>query len=186
MSVRRGVVVLAVAVAGAAIAAGFGLGAQPAGARSSEAHCTDRSTSCLKAVALTYVNALASDDPAMADKVRAAQSVQKWENGIHNAVGRSELVAGMKATQLLLVRIRDLRVFAARNGRDVFVMYLADGGAAGEPVFTSHVLERIGVRDGLIRQLEVVDCIGGPNDTSRPKGKALTTYDFGLCARGPR
>ena len=186
MRVRRVVLITAIAVVGAGLLASLGVGARAASSRASRAHCTDRSSACLKAVALSYIDALASDDPAMAGDVRAARDVQKWENGIHNATNRKELIAGIKNTQPLLVRIRDVRLFVGRGRRNVFAMYLADGGLSGQSLFTSHVLERIGIARGLITQLEVVDCIGGRNDEARPKPADPTGYDFGLCTRGPR
>lgn len=172
---------LAPLVATLALAAG----ALAASATTSKPRCSDSSV-CLKAVALSYIDALASNDPTMADKVRAAPTVQKWENGIHNATTRTELVAAIKTTQSLLASIRDVRLFVARGGQDVFAMYLADGGLSKEIGLTSHVIERIGITNGLITEIEIVQCIGGPGDQSRPKAHTLTGLDFALCLRGPR
>jgi hypothetical protein len=178
--------VIAVAALGAACAVALGVGARAFSSPRSHPRCSDRTSACLKAVAMSYIDALASDDPAMAGKVRAARHVQKWENGVHNAVGRTALVAGIKNTQPLLARIRDIRLFVTRSRRDVFAMFLADGGVGSQPLFTSHVIERIGIQRGLITQLEIVNCIGGVHDQARPKAKDPTGLDFALCTRGPR
>lgn len=157
-----------------------------ASADSSISTCTDRSTACLDAVAHSYVDALASDDPNVAAKVRAAPNVQKWENGVHNAWDRASLISAIKTTQLLAAKIRDLHLYPDRGGNAVFAMYLADGGV-GPITLTSHVIERLQIRRGQITELEIVECIGGPGEQSKPPGHDPTGgADFGLCARGPR
>lgn len=173
----------AVVAVGACIAVA---GAGGATARQADSHCTDASSACLSAVAHSYVDALASNDPAKADAVRAAPDVQKWENGVHNATSRPELVAAIKATQVLVAGIRDLRLYPERGGHAIFAVYLADGGV-GPVSLTSHVMERLEVRHGLITSLEIVECTGGPAEEARPPGKApAAALDFALCARGPR
>ena len=170
-------------IAAAGLAGGIAI---TASADSSMSTCTDRSTACLDAVAHSYVDALASDDPKVADKVRAAPNVQKWENGIHNAWDKASLISWIKNTQVLAAKIRDLHLYPDRGGRNVFATYLADGGV-GPVTLTSHVIERLQVSHGLITELEIVECIGGPGEQSRPAGHDPTGgLDFGLCARGPR
>jgi hypothetical protein len=149
--------------------------------------CTDTSVRCLDAVAYSYIDALASNDPATADKVRAAPNVQKWENGVHNATNRSELIAAIKATQLLVTGIREVRLFPGQDGHDLFAMYLADGGATPSVSVTSHVIERLEIHHGLITQIEIADCMGGPGEVSQPAPEApAASVDFALCTRGPR
>jgi hypothetical protein len=153
-------------------------------ASSAPALCTDQSTPCLESAARSYIDALTSDDSAMADKVRAAPGVQRWENGVHNATNRAELVRDIKHTQTLVAGIRDVRLFAARSGTDVFAMYVVDGGLTKQLSVTSHVIEHFEVRHGEITSLDVVECMGGPGEQSRPRQNS--GEDFALCARGPR
>ena len=159
-----------------------GAAARSSGGRST-AHCTNTSTACLDAVAMSYISALASKSPAVAEAVRAAPNVQRWENGLHNVSSRAELVAEIKSTQLTVTALRQVRLFPARDGHNVFAMYLVDGGV-GAVSLTAHVIERIGISHGLIDQIEVVQCIGGPHEDSMGKITDLTgTLDLALCVR---
>ena len=182
---RRGVLaaVALVVVAGLFVTLiSAGAAARSSGGRST-AHCTNTSTACLDAVAMSYISALASKSPAVAEAVRAAPNVQRWENGLHNVSSRAELVAEIKSTQLTVTALRQVRLFPARDGHNVFAMYLVDGGV-GAVSLTAHVIERIGISHGLINQIEIVQCTGGPHESSMgditdPTG----TLDLALCVR---
>jgi hypothetical protein len=157
--------------------------AAPSRGERSTVRCTNTSTACLDAVAMSYIAALASKNPAAADAVRAAPNVQRWENGLHNVSTRAQLVAEIKSTQLTVTDIRQVRFYAARDGHNVFAMYLVDGGV-GSLSLTAHVIERIGIAHGLINQIEVVQCTGGPNENSMGNITDPTgTLDLALCVR---
>jgi hypothetical protein len=154
-----------------------------AGGERSTVGCTNTSTACLDAVAMSYITAIGSKSPAAANAVRAAPDVQRWENGLHNVSSRAELVAEIKSTQRTAIDLRQVRLYPSRDGHNVFAMYLVDGGV-GSVSLTSHVIERIGISHGRIDQIEVVQCSGGPHEDSMGKITDPTgTLDLALCVR---
>jgi hypothetical protein len=160
------------------------LGAISAAGQASTVGCTDTSTACLDAVAMSYINALDGKGAAAANAVRAAPDVQRWENGVHNVSTRAQLVAEIRTAQLEITGIRDVRLFPDRSGENVFAMYLVDGGLVKGVSVTSHVIERVGISNGLIAQIEVVECIGGPNEQSMPKVQDPSgALDLNICVR---
>jgi hypothetical protein len=173
------------AVAGVIVAIVVGLvAAISASGKPSTADCTDKSTACLDAAAMSYVNALGGNGAAVANAVRAAPDVQRWENGVHNVINRQQLVSEIKVTQIAVADIRDVRLYPTRGGNDVFAMYLADGGLSRQASITAHVVERFHISHGLITQIEVVECAGGPNEQSFPAPvDPISALDLNVCLR---
>jgi hypothetical protein len=134
-------------------------------------------------MAMPYIAAIASKNPVTAEAVRAAPDVQRWELGLHNVSNRAELVAESKSIQLTVTDVRQIRLYAALDGHNVRAMYLVDGGV-GSLSLTAHVIGRIGISHGLIDQLEVVRCSGGPHESSMGNITDPTgTLDLALCVR---
>ena len=109
--------------------------------------------------------------------------MQRWENGLHNVTSRDQLVAIIKNTQKFVSDIREVRLFVARDSQDVFALYLVDAGV-GSATITAHVMERIQIQNGLITTLEVLQCDGGPAETSMGTATDITgNLDVAICAR---
>ena len=178
--VRTGVLAALIAALLAFAAVAFASSTPP----TSLATCTDHSTACLDAVAMSYVNAIGTKNPSVAEAVRAAPNVQRWENGLHNVATRSQLVAELKNAETFVADIRDVRLFVGRGGQNVFAMYLVDAGLNRQLSVTAHVIERFGISHGLITQIEVVQCDGGPGEVARGTTTDITgTLDVALCVR---
>ena len=56
--------------------------------------------------------------------------------------------------------------------------------ATNQASITAHVIERIGIKAGLITQIEVVECAGGPGEQAMPKTlDPLHSLDLNVCLR---
>ena len=101
----------------------------------------------LIATAKTYLDGILAADGSGA---RLADDCWRVEQGRNTGTNAEEVRAALK-TMSYVKAMRNIRWFVADDGENVFAWYLLDLEGV-----TSFIAERFRVRDGLIREIEVV------------------------------
>lgn len=150
---------------------------------------------CVMGVANSYLDGLAN--PAKIDAIKFADNVFRNENGIIIDRNKAEAIANLKATSFLVTGLREIRLFPVVAGNNltvpaqVFALFLVDSQAGA----VSHVMERIQIQNGLITEVEILNCaaagirLDGSKETTKNMLGAIYYLKAGLantrniCAR---
>jgi hypothetical protein len=129
--------------------------ATPTGAGA--AYCTDSSSACVISAATTYLDALVSHN---ASGVRLAPDAIRTENGFDTGDGGAAIANDLATNPQYLVvgGIRDVRWFVDGDEAIAFYLLYATVPVLGTQFGTTHLAERFQVENGLITQIEAIDC----------------------------
>jgi hypothetical protein len=120
-------------------------------------YCTDSSRACVISAATSYLDALVSHNSS---QVRLAPTAIRTENGYDTGDSGPQIANDLATNpQYLIVHdIRDVRWFV--DGDQAIAMYLLDAAVPdlGTHFATTHLAERFQVENGLITQIEAIDC----------------------------